>query len=379
MAIYKIVSQKTQVTSYRARVCLINGKRVSRCFPRRANAEAWEANIRATFSSNSKRVRIKFGDLVQKYLDNHAKPMMAESSYQRYSSILTHFLAPTFNHRWIDEITKMDVLDFRASVEKLEMAPNSKNFIVTALKGVLKKAVEWDLLDRNPAEGVKPPRKGLPRIIYLTESEVRQFLNVNRDNPHLPVFITALNTGMRLGEILGLKWGAVDLENGFLSIREIYDSKLNAVKPSNKTHRLRQIGINQNLHALLVSLLSKRTSEYVFEHPGYRRKGYHFARIVRAACRKAGVKEVTFHDLRHTYGTAFVLRDGGIHALAGVLGHTTTAMTARYAHFGPEHARRAATIVSFDVPEDASVIKFVPNLRRKTNESGQKLASESLH
>jgi len=85
----------------------------------------------------------------------------------------------------------------------------------------------------------------------------------------------------------------------------------------------------------------------------------HISRNFQRNCINAGVRVIRFHDLRHTFATQFVANGGSMHALSGVLGHTFEAMTARYAHFGLEHAKAAAQVVSFEIPVSLAVLSVV--------------------
>lgn len=373
MAIDKIHNKKS--ISYRARVVLQNGRRKSRCFDRKVDAEMWEAKVRADGRSYGadRRRRMQFLELSLLFIEKHAKPMMTLSSYQKYEAALRKYITPEFSRLWIDEITKMQVIEFRAVIDRQELSQNTKYFVFTAFKTVLRKALEWDLIDRNPADGVKAPRKGMPRIEYWKASEVRQFLDSSRSSPHLPLFLIALNTGMRIGEILGLKWDRVDLENGMLTLSRIYCQKSNTIRETTKTHRTRQIGINPVLHSVLMGLRRQSNSEFVVEGKVYRTTAYHFSTILGRACEQANVKRLRFHDLRHTFATQFVMNGGSMHGLAGILGHTSTTMTAKYAHFGEEHAKKAAQVVSFGMPEVGNVIPFGQDKRKNLNQSGQEM------
>lgn len=377
MAIDKIVNKHKVV--YRTRILLPNGQRKSRCFTRKVDAEMWEAKIKLEGSDSSqfKRHKTRFNDLTTLFLNNHAKVGLAFASYKRYESTIRMYILPKFDGRWIEEISKLDAVEFRAQVENLKLSGSMRNFIFAAFKTMMRKAQEWDLLEKNPTDGIKPPKKGMSRTEYWTESEVKQFLAAMHNSPHLSVYLIALNTGMRISEIFGLKWDCVDLENKFINVRRMFCQKSNLVKETTKTHRSRHIGINATLHNLFLKLKANSKSEFVFEMSGFGfKKASHASRILRDDCRKAGVREIKFHDLRHTFATQFVMNEGSIHALSGMLGHTTTAMTARYAHYGPEHARRAAQVVSFDVPEIASVVRFDQEKRKKSDQRGHKMVTE---
>lgn len=367
-------------TVYRARVVLKNGRRISRNFPRRVDAEDWEAKVKAQRhdASLNKKLKMRFDELAALFINNHAKSGLAYSSYLKYENAIRIYIVPEFERCWIDEISKLQVVEFKSSLERKEISASLRNFIFTAFNTVMRKALEWDLLDKNPADGLKPPRRGMSRTEYWTASEAKQFLEYNQNSPHLPLYLIALNTGMRVGEILGLKWDCVDFENGLISVQRIFCQKIKAIKETTKTQRSRKIGINATLHSVLLGLKQNSQSDFVFDPAEFNMKKVSIvSKILLRDCERAKVKVIKFHDLRHTFATQFVMNSGSIHALSGMLGHTTTSMTSRYAHYGPEHAKKAAQVVSFDVPTPSGVLHFDRQKRKISDRSGPNLARET--
>lgn len=167
----------------------------------------------------------------------------------------------------------------------------------------------------------------------LTEDNLRKrVLSVEEENkvlgcsaPHLrPIIITALNTGMRRGEILSLKWENVDFENKIFII----------TATNNKSKRIKNIPINSVLKKLLLELRLKNRmkSEYVFlGDDGKPVKDIKTAFL--NACRRANIEGLRFHDLRHTAGTRMLERAVGIVEISEILGHSSIELTRkRYLH-----------------------------------------------
>ena len=142
----------------------------------------------------------------------------------------------------------------------------------------------------------------------------------------------ALLTGMRKGELLGLKWNQV--RNGFIYLQKT------------KTDRARQIPINDDLEDLF-KCIRKRVglkSDYVFTFHSKRIESLNFS--FPAALKRAGIEDFTFHGLRYTFASHFIMRGGSIKALQEILGHTTLAMTMRNAHLAQEHKREAVNLLN---------------------------------
>ena len=130
---------------------------------------------------------------------------------------------------------------------------------LTVIKHMFKKAVEWDLLKSNPASGVKRFTVTSERTRFLSQTEIRTLLEACENQVTspwlLPLVALALNTGMRQGELLSLKWENVDMERGLISIVQ------------SKTLRPKTIALNDDARAALDWLQENRYGEYVLMWP----------------------------------------------------------------------------------------------------------------
>jgi integrase len=137
-----------------------------------------------------------------------------------------------------------------------------------------------------------------------------------------PIIVTALNTGMRKGEILTLTWDDVDLTNNLITVNQT----------NSKSKKARKVYINSTLKRLLLELkLKSAGSEYIFlDDEGNRlreiKNGFN------AACRRAGIPGLRFHDLRHTAATRMIENGASIVAVSKILGHSDIKTTMRYTH-----------------------------------------------
>lgn len=341
-------------SSWRARVVLSNGLRKSQCFERKADAEQWEARLKADGLKSSELIRKKttFDDLCERFLRS-AKAELSNASFQKYESAIRIYHLPKFGGFWVEDISRLMVEDFKNELLGTSLASATKRFIFCALNTLFKKGVDLELLLRNPAQAVKRPKGSIHRTDFWTEEEATQFLIRAKSARRYPLYFIALNTGMRLGEILALKWDCVNFDKDFLEIRRSFDQKTRTVKETTKTHKARTIGMNPSLKEFLSMLYRNKSDEFVVDRVAMGSKNAsHATRDFNSDTLKAGLRPIRFHDLRHTYATLFAGRGGSIHALSGVLGHSTGSMTARYAHFTPEHAKKAAGVVSFDLKDD---------------------------
>ena len=194
-------------------------------------------------------------------------------------------------------------------------------------------AVSWDMLKMNPfasGESLQIKENNL-RFRYLSEDEIEKLLPELK--PHLRDIVEcALNSGMRRGEILSLKWSQIRNDH-------IYLQKTKSKKP-------RQIPINNDLAVLFKQIRQRQhlTSQYVFTRQGNYIK--HVKSGFNAALRRAGIENFRFHDLRHTFASHFIMRGGDLKSLQEMLGHSNITTTMRYAHLSQAHKKEAVNLLN---------------------------------
>lgn len=358
MAIDVLKRKKGNV--FRTRVVLPSGQRVSKCFRRKIDAVQFEAKIVADASGfeQSQKKRILFRDFVDLYIENHCSNMEF-TSREKYVGVLNREIKVRFQNRWMDNISSFDVAEYVKEINLSNRGQATKNFLYVTFKSVLKKAFEWGFIDRLPGLGTKGPRKAAPRTEFWTSEEVTQFLDGMKESPRLELYLVALNTGMRAGEILGLKKDVLLFDRDLIVIKRTFCQKLKVIKETTKTHRDRFISMNPVAKSALKKMAYRSENEILFQPETLGCSNItHLARVFRKDCKSAGVRLIRFHDLRHTFATQFVSKGGSIFHLANILGHSTTAMTARYAHFCESQAFDASKVVSFDVPKDGRVLRI---------------------
>jgi len=192
---------------------------------------------------------------------------------------------------------------------------------------------EWEWCRDNPFQLVSMEKVNNARVRYLTDKEFKNLLEVCEDWLR-PVVLVAWHSGMRLGNILSLRFNQVDLSRRVI----LLDHTKNCERLG--------IPINDTLYELLRGLSKARSiqSPLVFEGV------YHvkIQRGLRKACRKVGIENFRFHDLRHCFASSLVQRGVDLFRVQKLLGHKDGRMTQRYAHLAPENLREA--IMALDKP-----------------------------
>lgn len=277
-----------------------------------------------------------FYRLVEEFLKKHSNVEKASHKRDFYSG---QNLKKYFNKIPIGKISSLSIKEWRQwrSKQKTYKGTPVKNATInrelSMLKTMLNFAVEWEWLEENPAERIKKLRGEESRLRILSKEEIGRLMEESVEHL-MPILIIALSTGMRKGEILKLTWKHVDFQNRFIRV------------VNGKNGEARNVPMNAYLESILQDLKKKCTNRdgYVFT----RRNGERIRSIkdaFTAACKRAGIEDFRFHDLRHT--AASLLAAGGcdIITLQHVLGHKTLAMTQRYAHLIPDRYQKTREIM----------------------------------
>lgn len=225
---------------------------------------------------------------------------------------------------------------------------SSCNKILNILKHMFAKAVEWDMVESEILKRirkVKLLRDDSKRLRYLSKEECQSLINAC--DQHLrPVVITALNTGARKEEVLSLKWDNVDLKHGFILL------------DMTKNGERKEIPINKSLEATFLdkSLIRRLDVPHVFHDPVTGKRYRNITHSFKSACRRAGIRDFHFHDLRHTFASHLVMAGVDITTVSRLLGHKSLSMTLRYSHLAPSHMVKAVDILDSTLNGQHSVV-----------------------
>ncbi|HLT22611.1 MAG TPA: site-specific integrase, partial [Bacteriovoracaceae bacterium] len=204
------------------------------------------------------------------------------------------------------------------------------------------------LLEKNPFQFLRELKETPSADVYMTKEEIERILEVSQGHYFQSLFILAINTGMRRGEIAGLCWDKVNFSTGLIEISRLRDR--NGLGDRTKTFKSRRfIPMNTVVRNHLLGLKNNALSKLVIvDDKGEAFDVNHVYREFRKFLKLAGVNQYyRIHDLRHTFASHFMMNGGNIYDLQKILGHSSLEMTQRYAHLAPEHLIQASNVVSF--------------------------------
>jgi integrase len=268
--------------------------------------------------------KIKLSEFSEMFLKNYCKPYKLSWVTDEYH--IKSFLE-FFGDIYLDEIKPLNIEEFRRWKLDRGAKHSTANRTLTCLRTMLYKAIEWGYLKENPMIKVKLYKEDTRRLRFLEKEEIGRLLY--HCSPHINnITLFALNTGMRRGEILGLKWSAVDFNNDLIYLHKT------------KSKEKRIIPMNSLLKKLLLNIREHSISEYVFcNKDGNQIKSIDTG--FKKALKRAGIDDFRFHDLRHTFASHLVMRGVDLSTVKELLGHRSMEMTLRYAHLSQGHKSKA--------------------------------------
>ena len=271
----------------------------------------------------------KLVDLAEEYL----KWAERQRSYKDKKRCIRQ-LVEVFGNRDMKDLNTREIEQWQSSRLKYNK-PSTVNRLLATLKHMVNKGTQWEMAGDGALKQVRNV-KLLPennrRLRFLSIQECQRLIECCHKDLK-PIVVVALNTGMRRGEIFGLKWEQVDLSHGFILL------------DVTKNGERREIPINTTLEYLFKEMLQRSIdSKYVFAGKTGKpltdiKKGFH------TALRKAGIHDFRFHDLRHTFASQLVMAGIDITSVKELLGHKSLTMTMRYSHLSPGHKRKAVHVL----------------------------------
>lgn len=299
-----------------------------------AEKEQLRVSYEIEYSLHQPRKTMIFDNLLEEYL-TWAKTNKKASSHTRDQVSSKHLLG-CFKGKRLNSIThavaehyqsqRIDgVLTIMDTPRKKKVSPSTVNREIIMLKHMYKKAVEWGYLIVSPIRNVKILKEPPGRVRYVKPAEWQRLLSAcSRDIRNIIIF--ARHTGLRRGEIFNLQWNDIDWDNKRITIH------------ARKNNTSMIIPIKEVIYKMLKSMFASASSSYVF--PGIDGKRTTYKTGFNAACKRADITDLRFHDLRHTFASDLVNNGADIRTVQALMGHKNIVSTIRYVHPTEKHMRK---------------------------------------
>jgi len=284
--------------------------------------------LRGKYNFKKTNPEITFQEMANLYLKKYA--MVKKRSWQKSDKTYISKMKPFFGDTKLNKITPLMIEGYISERLSTGIKKCSVNRELSCLRKIFNIAIDWGYANDNPVRKVKFfSENGNLRERVLTEEEEKWLFEAA--TPHLkPILAVALFTGMRRGEVLKLKWQHVDFEK-----REI-------IVVESKSGKARTLPINSFLFHLLYCLrLQDGKSEFVFANPETGKPFVEIKRAFNGACERVGIKDLRFHDLRHTFASRLARNGVDLNTVKELMGHASITTTQRYLHSQAKEKRQA--------------------------------------
>ena len=284
------------------------------------------------------------GVWMDEWFENYAKVKVRPSSHQTYRGYIDNHIKPNIGKAPLEKLTSLELqklykkLLTSGRVERVEskhqakgLSPKTVRNIHQIIASAMKLAKEQRLITTDPTEGCALPKLEHKEMKTLPVEQLASFLREAKDSGVFEMYYVELATGLRRGELLGLKWEDIDLEHGSLRVkRQIARIDGEIVEAPLKTkNAYRTLPLAEDTVAVLQQQRNKTgSSPWVFPSPtGGPISPDSVLHMLHRVLKRAGLPRVRFHDLRHTFATLALQNGVDIKTVSGMLGHFSAGFT----------------------------------------------------
>ena len=309
--------------------------------------------------------RMTLGEWMDKWMDEYMIFTIKENTIKGYRSQIDHQIKPFIGHKQLASLTTADIQKFYNKIKKEGrvhphpihghvLSDSMVRKIHMMLHEAMEVAVRERYIVRNPTDNTTIPKKTTTEKQVLDDSQLNRFLEAIQGEPYWhDFFYVEVMTGLRRGEICGIKWSDIDFNEGTLCIKRSVSTKEGGGVSIGETKTdagVRTIIMPPSVANLLWEKRSDAVNEWVFPHytnpsdPLHPSSAY---KKLKTILKRLELPLLRFHDLRHTFATQAT--DGGVDpkTLAGILGHTDASFTLdTYTHVTSDMQRGASAIVN---------------------------------
>jgi len=321
-----------------------HGKRISKGFKTKAEARIWlrdtQTEIERGFDYHASKITV--GDYLKKWLET-TKTSLRPKTADQYERIVQKHILPSLSKVELRDLHLDDVEHFYSELLLAGVGTRTVRIVHNILHKSLDKAVRYRLVVANPAHGAELPRYRHSEMKVFDEAQVTQFLVAAQDSHFLALYQLAITTGMRQGELLGLKWTDLQWHSGTLHVqRQVQDIRGQGrffQEPKTKAGRrtiklgettLQVLRIHHERQQLQKAAAGNKWQENDLIFPskvGSPMDPSNLRLDFTNVLQRAGLYKIRFHDLRHTAASLMLNHGIPVIVVSGMLGHSKPSIT----------------------------------------------------
>lgn len=303
--------------------------------------------------------RQTLGAFLTQWLEGIRPPHVRPKTYRSYEQLMRVHVISALGKVPLAKLAPQQLQAFYAERLTNGRSPTTVRHIHAVLHTALEQAVRWGLVARNVSDLVDAPRMHRKEMLVLNHEQARTFLSAAQDDRLQALYVTALTTGMREGELLALRWRDVDLEAGHVQVRNTLQKlpgQPPVIAPVKTDYSRRKITLATTTVEVLRSHRARQLEERLAMGPAWEDWELVFCTTVgtplngknllqrglRPILKRADLPPLRVHDLRHTCATLLLLQ--GVHPkiVSEMLGHSSVAITLQvYSHVLPDMQKQA--------------------------------------
>ncbi len=300
-------------------------------FLTRREAEAYQATYSATHPTLAAGIgaygstRTRLGEYLEQWLEGYARPNVRTKGYKTYAAFIRVHITPSIGHVPLPKLIPQTIEAFYRDLQAKELSATTVHMIGTMLKGALERAIRWGIISQNPAKTVEIPKRSKPAYTTWTPEQARTLIVEGQGARFHLLFVTLMLTGLRLGELLRLRWEHIDLKQGVIYV------------PGTKTENAKRTVLLPP--SLLLSLVSLHEREPESDLVFHTRSGTPLnptnvrLREFYPLLERLKLPRIRLHDLRHFHATYLLSHGADLASVSARLGHGSKAFTLQtYAH-----------------------------------------------
>ena len=292
------------------------------------------------------------GAFIERWIEDSVRGSVRQSTYQRDESLCRVHIVTALGKKKLKTLSAADVQRFYRAKLDSGLSSATVHKLHVLLHKALKQAERWGLVPRNVADDVDPPKVHKEEVRPLTNEQARKLLDTVKGDRLEALYVVAVQSGLRQGEILALRWEDVDLEARTIQVRRTItrDGGKYTVGPAKTAKCRRTVKLTRDATEALQEHLERQLAEIDKAGDKWQENGLVFCtgkgtlinptnlrrRSLAPLLQRAGLPAITFHQLRHTAATILLLKNVNPKVVSEMLGHATIAITLdTYSHVLP--------------------------------------------
>jgi integrase len=284
---------------------------------------------------------------LDRWLETTVKATVRRRTYDSYCQLAANHNIPALGHHQLTALAPQHVQEMLNEKSDAGPSPRTCQYIRAVLRRALNQAMKWGLVVRNAAALADPPKGKAREMVPFTPGQAKAFLRAIKGDRLEGLYVLALATGLRQGELLGLRWDDVDQDAGTMLVRrqvqriggalvltdlKTEKSQRTLALPAFALAALKEHRVRQSEERLAAGHRWEDQDLVFPSSIGTPAEGSNILRQFYAHLDRAKLDRIRFHDLRHSAATFLLLQGFADRTVMEILGHTSLAMTSRYMH-----------------------------------------------